>query len=85
MRPYTRVRLAKAYDYIASYIEREGYGPTIREVSAYLGTSPSGGLRYVEQLALEGKITRRKGKARSIKLTAPADTPNVSQETQEAP
>lgn len=55
---------------IAAFIQKEGSGPTVREVSAMRGgTSAGHGMQLVKKLEEAGFITREPGKARSISLT----------------
>ena len=67
-------RQQQIYDFIVSYIQENGYGPSVREIADGVGLAgPStvhGHLRTLEQL---GYITRDKHKSRSIILTESLD------------
>jgi repressor LexA len=56
------------YSFIQTYIQENGYSPSLREISegCYLGRSTV--LRYLDKLEAKGRITRAEGKARSISL-----------------
>jgi SOS-response transcriptional repressor LexA len=56
--------------FITTYIGRNGYGPTVREIAAGVGTVPSNVQRHVVALARAGKIVKRWRRARSIRLPA---------------
>ncbi|NNV20559.1 hypothetical protein EHE22_08990 [Ochrobactrum pseudogrignonense] len=65
----TTPRQKQAYDFIRSFIDKEGYGPSYQEIQEALGlNSKSGVHRLVEGLEQRGLIVRRPGLRRSISL-----------------
>ena len=65
----TTPRQKQAYDFIRSFIDKEGYGPSYQEIQEALGlNSKSGVHRLVEGLEQRGLIVRRPGLRRSIAL-----------------
>ncbi|MDH0126652.1 hypothetical protein N7376_22000 [Brucella intermedia GD04153] len=62
-------RQKQAYDFIRSFIDKEGYGPSYEEIQEALGMhSKSGVHRLVEGLEERGLIVRRPRIRRSIAL-----------------
>lgn len=65
----TTPRQKQAYDFIRSFIDKEGYGPSYQEIQEGLGLgSKSGVHRLVEGLEQRGLIVRRPRLKRSIAL-----------------
>lgn len=65
----TTPRQKQAYDFIRSFIDKEGYGPSYQEIKEGLGLgSKSGVHRLVEGLEQRGLIGRLPGMRRSIAL-----------------
>lgn len=61
---------AKAvYDFIAAFIEKNGYSPTYREISDELKIAVSYVSSIVESLVSRGYLEHKRAKARTIKLT----------------
>jgi repressor LexA len=65
-------RTEHIYLYIKSYVEREGYPPSLREIAAACGVGVSTALYQVELLEAEGVIARKRGTFRAIKLIGDA-------------
>ncbi|MCQ2564551.1 MAG: transcriptional repressor LexA [Clostridia bacterium] len=60
----------QTYDFIVSYIERNKYPPTVREICSSLHLdSTSSAVYHLKKLEKEGKITRNSSKNRAIELT----------------
>jgi len=65
----TTPRQKQAYDFIRSFIDKEGYGPSYQEIQEALGLgSKSGVHRLVEGLEQRGLIVRHPRLRRSIAL-----------------
>ncbi|MGC9212989.1 MAG: hypothetical protein ACP5F2_06005 [Athalassotoga sp.] len=61
-------RQREIYDFIKEFLNRNGYPPTIREISDHFGfSSPSGALAHVEAIEKKGYIKRDKA-SRGIKV-----------------
>lgn len=59
------------FEFVCRYIERHGYGPSVREIGAAVGISSTKGVKYhLDALVREGRLKREAGRARS--LSAPA-------------
>jgi repressor LexA len=56
-------------DFIADYIDREGYPPTVTEMSVGLGVAHTSVHDRVNQLVAKGYLKRDNNKARGLKLT----------------
>ncbi len=62
-------RQQEILEYMAAYLTREGFPPTIREICAALGLSSPGSLmKHLQTLEKEGLITKSLGKKRAWKL-----------------
>ena len=62
-------RQQKVYDFIHDRISNRGYGPTVREIAAFLGIrSPNGVVCHLRALERKGMISRTANKSRSIEL-----------------
>ncbi len=60
--------------FVGRFVAEHGYSPSVREIAAACGVkSPSVAEFHVERLARDGRISRRPGIARSIRLTSEAD------------
>ena len=59
-----------AYDFICAYIQKNNYGPSVREVGAAIGvTSPCSVDRHLNALQEMGYICRDRHQARSIRIS----------------
>ncbi len=64
-------RQKEALEFIAAYIERHGYPPTVRELAAAMRISgPKGAKRFMDALAAKGYIERAQDNARAIRVVA---------------
>ena len=64
----------KVYEFIESYIEAKGFGPTVREIAEGLKlSSPSTVHVHLKTLEQKGYIVRDNLKSRSIALTRPLE------------
>jgi repressor LexA len=61
-------RTERIYLYIKSFVEREGYPPSLREIAAACEVGVSTAMYQVELLEAEGVIARRRGRNRGMKL-----------------
>lgn len=62
-------RQRQVLNYISSFIDEHDYPPTLREISAEIGTSGTvSALRHLEALERKGRISRDVGSARGITL-----------------
>lgn len=59
---------ANVLRFIAAYVERHTYGPTIREIAAGVGCATSSAHRHVDELARAGQIVKAWRRARTIRL-----------------
>lgn len=59
------------YDYIRTFIQDNGYPPSLREISAGCFIGRSTAVRYLDKLEAQGRISRDEGRARSIRLLYP--------------
>ena len=67
-------RQQQVLDFIQSYIENNGYPPTLREICAHLGVSGNlSAIRHLVALEKKGFLKRDTG-SRGIALTTPAST-----------
>lgn len=65
----------KVYEFIESYIEAKGFGPTVREIAQGLElSSPSTVHVHLKTLEQKGYIVRDNLKSRSIALTRPLES-----------
>lgn len=63
-------RQRAVYDYIASFIERHGFPPTMQEIAEHLGISGNlGVIKHLKALERKGVITRNPGSSRGIRIT----------------
>lgn len=63
-------RQQQVYQFISDYLQKNGCPPTLREISACIGTSGTvSALRHVEALERKGHLRRREGSSRGISLT----------------
>jgi len=64
-------RQRQVLEYITTYSARHGSPPTLREISAHIGTRGTvSALRHVEALERKGYLQRREGRSRGIVLPA---------------
>lgn len=62
---------AQILDFIRTFIENNGYSPSIREVCLATGISSPGSVKYrVDILKSKGLLTYDRRKSRTIRLTA---------------
>lgn len=62
-------RQQQVLDFIKDYSARHGSPPTLREISAHIGTRGTvSALRHVEALERKGRLQRREGRSRGIVL-----------------
>jgi len=62
-------RQQQVYDYIKDYIDNHGSPPTLREISAHIGTAGTvTAMSHLEALEKKGYILRREGSSRGISL-----------------
>jgi repressor LexA len=62
-------RQQQVLDFIHDYAGQHGSPPTLREISAHIGTSGTvSALRHVEALERKGQLQRREGRSRGIVL-----------------
>ena len=62
-------RTADIYNFIAEFIEREGYSPSLREIAAGTGIPAISNVsQHLSALEGQGLITRRPGCVRTIRL-----------------
>lgn len=65
-------RQQQVFDFIQSYIDNNGYPPTLREICAHLGVSGTlSAMRHLDALEKKGYLKRDSG-SRGIALTSPA-------------
>ena len=63
-------RQQQVYDYIKDYIDSHRSSPTLREISAHIGTAGTvTAMSHLEALEKKGFIQRREGSSRGISLT----------------
>ncbi|UDQ96853.1 winged helix-turn-helix transcriptional regulator [Lentisphaerota bacterium WC36G] len=56
----------EAFDFIKSFIEQNGYAPTLQEIGAMQGITPQGAKRHLNALEKKGKIELKAAKHRKI-------------------
>jgi DNA-binding MarR family transcriptional regulator len=61
---------AHAHDFIIDFIVEHGHVPSVREIAAAIGRSPSTVHRHLRELERDGLIRRRPGLARSLVLVS---------------
>lgn len=62
-------RQQQVYDFIADYLERQGYPPTLKEIAGHLGISGNlGVIRHLEALEKKGYLQRDRRSSRGIVL-----------------
>jgi repressor LexA len=67
------IRCARIYEFIAHFIQREGFSPTIRDICEGCEIQSTSTVHsYLKRLESEGKINYTSGKRRAITLTDPA-------------
>lgn len=71
MEPLTD-RQKQVLDYIASYLERHSYPPTIREIQAHFGLRSTKGVKdHLDRLVEKGYLRRNDGAARALEVVDP--------------
>lgn len=61
------------YEFLQTYIDRYRYPPSIREIASGCYLSPTTVAYHLDKLEAQGKILRRRGRARGIILILDAD------------
>jgi repressor LexA len=68
-------RQQQVYTFIKEYLEANSCPPTLREISAYIGTAGTvTAIGHVDALVKKGYLSRRKGSSRGIVLSHPTST-----------
>ncbi|WP_186333829.1 hypothetical protein [Paenibacillus xylanexedens] len=68
-KPLSR-RQQEVYDFVADFIESNGYGPSIREIAdAFMFASASTAFKHVETLICKGYLNHKAGGVRTLSLT----------------
>jgi len=63
-------RQRQVFDFIVTFVERNHYSPTIREIGAELGIrNPNGVMGHLRAVAKKGYIELPDGKTRAIRIT----------------
>ena len=77
--PIRPTRKQKALlDYIANFIQENGYSPSYREISEGMGYSSIATVSiHVNNLIKRGHLIKRGGHARSLELTVPSDPTKI--------
>lgn len=70
-------RQIEARDFIAGYIEKHDYAPSLDEIADALNMGKSGVHRILTQLEERGAIRRMRGRARAMELITPPPTATV--------
>ena len=74
----------RIYDYIASYVEENGYPPSVREIGEAMGLkSPSTVHFHLKNMEEKGLINKSAGKGRAVTLTGTSHPHSVPAEVQE--
>ena len=69
----------ETYDFIATYIEKNKYPPSIREICSNVNLDSTSSVVYhLKKLEKMGKITRSDNKNRAIELTDVTNYPTIS-------
>lgn len=69
-------RQRQVLDFVASYIARRSYPPTIREIQAHFGLKSTKGVKdHIDRLVEKGCLHRTGGAARALELVAPRQAP----------
>ncbi|MDC7224897.1 MAG: transcriptional repressor LexA, partial [Spirochaetales bacterium] len=66
-------RQKEIYDFLETFIEREGYSPSIREVAGHFGMSAMGARDHLRALEKKGFIQSGNNTSRSIVLNRSRD------------
>ena len=75
--PTTRARMR---DFIAQYIARHGFAPSVREIQRGVGLHSTGAVHYqLRALEAAGEIRRQRYLSRSITLPTPGHTKDHSE------
>ena len=61
------------YTFLHEYSQKNGFSPSIREISAGCFINGATVLRYLDILEAQGRIERVAGKARSIRIVTPSE------------
>lgn len=76
--PTLTTRQQQVYTFIKNYLESNGFPPTLREISAHIGTAGTvTAISHVDALEKKGYLRRRGGSSRGIVLNQTA-SPSVS-------
>lgn len=72
-------RQSELLAFLTAYERQHGYAATIREIGLAMGiTSPNGVMSILHPLQKKGVITWTPGRARTIRVIAPAQDPDLS-------
>jgi len=73
--PTLTTRQQQVYTFVKECIEANGCPPTLREISAHIGTAGTvTAIAHVDALVKKGYLRRREGSSRGIVLTRPSST-----------
>jgi repressor LexA len=62
------VMIEKVYAFVRAYIDQYGYPPSLREIARGCYINVAYALRYLDILEAQGRITRKSGQPRSLRL-----------------
>lgn len=68
MRPASNTK--EAAEFIASFIEENGYSPSFREIAAHLNINVASAHWHVHKLLEDGRISMVKSQPRTIRMIA---------------
>ena len=72
-------RQREIYDYLAEFIERNGYAPSLEEIAERFGLSSVATVHeHLENLEEKGALTRDPHRSRAIELTGPREAGRTS-------
>ena len=66
-------RLDCVYTFVRLYLQQHHFAPSIREIAEGCFISTSYATRCLDVLEAQGRLTRERGRARSIALRSPDD------------
>lgn len=64
-------RQVQAVEFVRTFSEERGYGPSIRDVAEHLGVGEATARGHLNALSRKGAIERTPGVARSIRVCPP--------------
>ncbi len=59
---------SRVYDFVAQFVEKNGYSPSLREISSAVGVTPSTVLHHLRNLASHGRVTFVPGRFRTYRV-----------------